>query len=76
MGLDGRLRNAQLVGDLFVQQAFADHGQHPELLGREASQAFTGGFGFSRHVDFFKGLRWPPDITLKDLFHRILNDFQ
>ena len=29
MGLDGRFRNAQLIGDLFVQQAFADHGQHP-----------------------------------------------
>ena len=33
---DRRLGHAQLVGDLLVQQAFADHGQDPELLRGQA----------------------------------------
>ena len=48
MGLDGGFGDIQLVGDLLVQQAIADHGQHPELLRRQAGQAGTGGLGLGR----------------------------
>jgi hypothetical protein len=35
VGLDGGLRDIQLVGNLFVEQAIADHRQHTVLLRRE-----------------------------------------
>ena len=39
MRLDGRLRDAELVGDLLVEQPLRQHHQHPDLLGREAAEA-------------------------------------
>lgn len=39
MRLDRRLGDAEFVGDLFVQQPFAEHGQHPALLRRQRMQA-------------------------------------
>ena len=38
MGLDGRLRDREFVGDLLVHQPVAQHHQHPHLLRREAGQ--------------------------------------
>ena len=38
MRLDGRFRDAELVGDLLVEQAFRQHHQHPHLLRRQRHQ--------------------------------------
>jgi len=37
--LDRRLRHVELVGDLLVQQARAQHAEHAELLRREFGDA-------------------------------------
>ena len=38
MRLDGRLRHAELVGDLFVEEAAGEHHQHSHLLRRQRGQ--------------------------------------
>ena len=38
MGLDGRLGDAEFVGDLLVQQALRQHHQHADLLRRQRSE--------------------------------------
>ena len=35
MGLDGGLRDIQIISDLFVQKPLSQHTQHPELLRRQ-----------------------------------------
>nr|GFC56895.1 hypothetical protein [Tanacetum cinerariifolium] len=53
MGLDGCFGHTQFIGNLFVQQAFTDHGQYAELLRGEAGEPLTGGLGLRRDADIF-----------------------
>jgi hypothetical protein len=39
MRLDGRFGDAELIGDLLVEQAFGQHAQHPALLRRQGLKA-------------------------------------
>ena len=39
MSLHGGLGDVELVGDLFVEQPFGQHGQHADLLRREGAEA-------------------------------------
>ena len=55
VGLHRRLGNVQVVGDLLVQQPFADHGEYPELLRGEAGEPGAGGLGLLAEVGLDQG---------------------
>ena len=76
MGLDGRFGHVQLVGDLLVQQTIANHGQHAELLRRQAGQAGAGGFGFVTDIGYVLNIARPPHVTIENGPHRLLDGFK
>ena len=66
MRLDRSLRNAQLVSDLFVEQALAQHHEHTELVRRQRTQRHRDArlFAFETvlaHVDAGR----QPDLPLE-----------
>ena len=71
VGLDGRLRYAEFIGDLLVEQSFRQHHQHPHLLRgqRHQSVAQTRQFriGLRRQVR----IRRHPDVAVEHLHDRI-----
>ena len=54
MRLDRRLRDAELIGDLLVQQPLGDHGEHARLLRGQRLQAFDqfGNLLVALHAEF------------------------
>ena len=57
MRLDGRLRHAELVGDLLVEQPFGEHAEHPGLLRRQRLQALdqVGNLGIALDAEVDAG---------------------
>ena len=71
MRLDGRLRHAELIGDLLVEQPFGQHHQDPHLLRRQGREARKqrGGLGVRRRVEVDVGRR--PHAALEHARDRV-----
>ena len=71
MRLDGRFRDAELIGDLLVEQAFRQHHQHPHLLRGQRHQPVAQ----ARHVRIGGGceigVRRHPDVAIHHLHDRV-----
>src|SRR3984957_18132457 len=71
MGLDGGFRDAGLIGDLLVEQAFRQHHQHPHLLRGQRHQPVAQ----ARHVRVGGGgeigVRRHPDVAVHHLGDRV-----
>ncbi len=76
MGLDRGFGDIQLEGDLLVEQAFAEHGEHPELLRRETGKPGAGRLGLLAQGRGTFHLRWPPGVAVQHLTDGLLQGTQ